>query len=393
MKVGLRRTIRGAMGTAVVCLLGTVWASGQATPNPAATSPASQAGQQKPQMSEDVFKNVQVLKGIPVDEFMGTMGFIAASLAVNCTECHVGDFAEDTPKKKKARAMMVMMNNINKENFGGAHNVTCYTCHRSDTAPRATVSLAEQYGEPPDRDPNDIDFLVRPDPKAATADQILDKYIQALGGEQKLAGLTSFTAKGTYEGFDSTHDKVPTEIYAKAPNQRAVTAHRFSGDNITVYDGRNGWLAMTNTRLPLSNLTGGGLDGAQLDAELDFPATIKQNVGRWRTGFPPMTIYDHVVDIVKGITPGGTHVKFFFDRQTGLLTRLVRFANTALGFNPTQIDYSDYRDVAGVKVPFHWTVTWTDGRSDYDITEIHPNVPIDQAKFAKPVVPPAPASQ
>ncbi len=87
------------------CLLGIVSASGQQTP-PKTSPPVAT---QKPLMAEQVFKNVQVLKGIPVDEFMGTMGFFAASLSLNCTDCHVqaanddwARYADDTPLKVTA---------------------------------------------------------------------------------------------------------------------------------------------------------------------------------------------------------------------------------------------------------------------------------------------------
>ena len=77
-------------------------------------------------------------------------------------------------------------------------------------------------------------------------------------------------------------------------------------------------------------------------------------------------------------------MKLYFDKKSGLLVRLVRYTNTAIGTNPTQIDYSDYRDVAGVKMPFHYTVTWTDGRSTTELSSVQPNLPIDASKFAKP---------
>ena len=89
---------------------------------------------QKPQMAEDVFKNVQVLKGISVDEFMATMGFFAASLSLNCTDCHTAEsggswarYADDTALKNTARRMVVMVNAINKADFGGERKITCYT--------------------------------------------------------------------------------------------------------------------------------------------------------------------------------------------------------------------------------------------------------------------------
>ena len=210
-----RRTL-GAAATAVVCLLLLTAAHGQAGATGGQTAPGGQtqpygaaASAGKPLMSDQFFKNVQVLKGIPVDQFLGTMGFIAASLSVNCTECHqaagrgmVRDYAADNPKKQKARQMMLMVKAINQANFGGAHRVTCWTCHRSDTQPPETPSLAVQNGVVAERDPNDIEVPEEPIP-SPTADQILDKYIQALGGAERLAAITSLSAKGTYSGFDT----------------------------------------------------------------------------------------------------------------------------------------------------------------------------------------------
>src|SRR6266536_5264065 len=132
---------------------------------------AAPAYSQKPQLSEDVFKNVQVLRGIPVKEFMETMGFFAAALSLNCTDCH-GDasasswanYATDTPLKNTARRMVVMVNAINKANFGGTPTITCYTCHRGSQRPKVVPSLEAQYAEPPPDDPDEIEALraIRP---------------------------------------------------------------------------------------------------------------------------------------------------------------------------------------------------------------------------------------
>ena len=397
----LGRKILGAVGMAFVCLVVAAAAHGQAG---AAGGQASASGQTqpygaaasagKPLMSDQFFKNVQVLKGIPVDQFLGTMGFIAASLSVNCTECHqaagrgmVRDYAADNPKKQKARQMMLMVKAINQANFGGAHRVTCWTCHRSDTQPPETPSLAVQNGVVAERDPNDIEVPEEPIP-SPTADQILDKYIQALGGAERLAAITSLSAKGTYSGFDTDLGKVPVEVFAKSPGQSTTIVHRSEkAQNITTFDGHNGWIAMTNTILPVKSLTGGELDGAQLDAEMFFPAGIKKYLHDFRVGFPPTSIDDHLVQVVQATAPGGTRVKLFFDSKSGLLVRVARFAETPLGFNPSQMDYSDYRDLAGVKVPFHWTLTWTDGRSEFEMTNVQTNVPLDAAKFGEPMLP------
>jgi hypothetical protein len=137
--------------------------------------------------------------------------------------------------------------------------------------------------------------------------------------------------------------------------------------------------------LPVLVLTGGEKEGAEMDAALSFPGQIKQILKGWRTGFPASKVDGNEVDIVQGTAATNTPVKLYFDKKSGLLVRLVRYSNTMLGINPTQVDYSDYRDVSGVKMPFHWVVTWTDGRSTTELTSIQPNVTIDTAKFNRPV--------
>ena len=375
MKLGSRRTILGATGTTVVWLVGVALAGSQAGP------------EQKPPMAEEVFKNVQVLKGIPVDEFMGTMGFMSASLGISCGDCHVaGDsswenYALDSPRKQTARRMMLMVSTINQTNFGGRQVVTCYSCHRGSERPKVTPSLAALYGPPPE-DPDDI---LAQAPGAPSADQILDKYLQALGGVQRLAGLTSFVAKGTSAGYGPEGER-PVEVFVKAPGQRTIIIHTLDGDSTTTYDGHAGWIAAPHRPVPVLALTGGDLDGAKLDAELSFPARVKQVFSRWRVGFPT-TIDDREVQVVQGTSAGGTLATLYFDAESGLLVRLVRYANSPVGRMPTQIDYADYREVSGVKMPFRWKVTWLDGLETLKLSEVQPNAPIDAAKFARPAPP------
>lgn len=375
MKFGSSGAIRCAVATVAVCLLGTGGARGQ---------------EQKPQMAEDAFKNIQVLRGISVDQFLGTMGFFAASLSLNCTDCHTSEsggswarYADDTPLKNTARRMVVMVNSINKADFGGARKITCYTCHRGSQRPEITPSLAEQYGTPPTEDPDKVEILNPNGANQPTAEQILDKYLQALGGAAQVAKLTSLVAKGTYTGFDTDFAKVPIDVYAK-PGLRTTVVHTLAGDNTTVYDGKEAWVAAVDKPVPLMPLTGGDLESARADAGLAFPAQIKQQFSNWRSGFPPITIEDKPVTVIEGTTPGGSSVKLYFDKATGLLVRQTRYNNTLVGLIPSHVEYSDYRAVNGVKVPFKWISTWTDGQSTTELSSVQANVPIDAAKFTKP---------
>jgi outer membrane lipoprotein-sorting protein len=350
----------------------------------------AQAVPAKPQMSEEVFKNVQVLKGIPVDEFMSTMGIFSVALGMSCEDCHAANdskwenFAIDNPRKRRARSMVQMMAAINKTYFGGRQGVTCFSCHRGAYHPKVTPNPATLFSGV--EEPDDVIPQAR---GGVTADQILDKYLEALGGAQRVAAITSFVAKGTSAGYGPESAKRPVEIYAKAPGQRTTIVHTDNGDKTTTYDGRVGWIAEPLRPVPVLALSGQSLDGTKLEADLTFPLRIKQALGNWRAGFPA-TIDDKDVQVVQGTSAGGALATLYFDAESGLLTRLVRYANSAVGRIPTQIDYADYREVAGVKMPFRWTVTWLDGKETYELTEIQPNAAADAARFAKPAPPVAP---
>src|SRR5262245_18354522 len=206
-----RRGIRAAIGIALAGLIGTAVA-------------AQTAPQDKPLLAEEVFKNIQVLKGISVDDFLGTMGIMTAALQFDCSDCHVGagtdrvDWAADTPRKRTARRMVNMVTTINRDNFGGRQLVTCWTCHRNRDKPLVTPIMEISYGTPP-VEPDDV---VVEAPGVPSAASILDRYVQAVGGAERLAGLTSYVGKGTSVGFGGFGGGGDVELVAQAPDKRAT---------------------------------------------------------------------------------------------------------------------------------------------------------------------------
>jgi photosynthetic reaction center cytochrome c subunit len=379
-------TVAVSLGVAVSSAAQNVPAPRPPSPRPAATIPA-------PVMAEDVFTNLQVLKGLTVNQFMEAMGFFTASVGGGCTFCHVDEsngnwakYADDIARKRTARRMVTMVAGINKDGFGGRQVVTCYTCHRGGNRPLVTASLAALYGAATADEPDDV---VASAPGTPPAEPILDRYIAAIGGSERLAKLTSFTAKGTYEGYGDP-EKRPVDVYAKAPAQRTTVVHGSDGDSSSIYGNGAAWLAAPITERPVTvqALTAGDLDAARLEAELTFPARIKQTFTTWRVGLPS-TIDDRDVQVVQGSRAGGALATLYFDKESGLLVRLVRYADSAVGRIPMQTDYADYREVSGVKLPFRWTSTWLDGRSTIELTDVRPNVTIAAARFARPAAPTA----
>jgi Photosynthetic reaction centre cytochrome C subunit len=338
-------------------------------------------------MAEQVFKNVQVLKGIPVNEFMGTMGVFSAALGMSCEDCHAaGDadwsvYATDSPRKQMARVMITMMATINKTHFRGRQVVTCYTCHRGTARPRSTADLADLYGTVAS-DPNAI---FEQAPNAAKADEILDKYIQAIGGSQRVAALRSYVAKGTSAGYGPENEPRPLEIYSRA-GQRTTIIRTSGGDSTTTYDGTSGWIAAPFRPVAVLALSPQEVDGLKLEADLALPAGIKKALSNWRVGLTTV-IDDKEVQVVQGSTARGGTATLYFDAETGLLVRHVRYNDSPVGRISRQTDYSDYREVAGVKMPFKSTDTWLDGRDVVELTDVQPNANIEAGRFAKPAAP------
>jgi len=356
-----------------------------------ALCPAIASGQVRDtRPAEQVFHNVISMKGIPADEFMSTMGFFAASLGISCVDCHTRESGGDWSKyaddgnelKRRSRGMIAMVNTMNKNFFGGRRMLTCYTCHRGSTSPEVTPDLTKFYATLGYREP---DRMVNPFPGADEPSVIIDKYLKAIGGEQKAAALTSVVAKGTFQTY-GVPTKYALDLYAKAPAQRSVVVHNLAeADLIDTFDGKNAWISQSAQLAPLSMMdrTDGEVDGARLTASLMFPAQIKTLLTEWRVG-PPAEAGDRDLTMVQGTLNGKFPVNLYFDDETGLLVRTVTFADSPVGFVPMQVDYSDYRDLNGLKVPYKEIITWLDGKSIIVLNEIKANAPVDAAKFARP---------
>jgi hypothetical protein len=371
---------------------------------------ATRAGsQQKAQTADQIFKNIQVLKGIPVDDFMDTMGLMSAAVGYDCSECHVNagtdrvNWAADNGKKIIARKMVTMVANINRDNFQGRQVVTCWSCHHGRDRPSTTPAMEVVYG-PASLEMDDA--LVQM-PGQPAADEIINKYLQAIGGEQNLANVKSYVATGTSIGFGGFGGGGQVHIYAKYPDQRTTliqfAAETGRGNEVRSFNGKIGWMMTPLAVLTDYQLTGVELDGALLDAELGFPGQIKKVLSNLRVSLPATISdlpgpssqtshdtsaglgQDRPVFVVQGTGPRGMLATMYFDQKSGLLVRLVRYGKTQIGRVPTQIDYTDYRDVGGVKMPFHLTFAWLDGRDAIQLTEIQTNVPIEDAKFGRPV--------
>jgi photosynthetic reaction center cytochrome c subunit len=355
----------------------TAQAQQAAVPSPAQirTSPQS-AAPDAPQTAEQKYKNIQVLKGIPADQLVPSMQFMAASLGVECEFCHVKEDRGSDAKKPKvtARKMMIMMMQINADNFKGERLVTCYSCHRGTVNPVSTPILSTE-NVPASKAQSEEEETAAPALPSVQA--ILEKYLAAVGGAEAVQKTRTRIQTGNIQVGDK---KFPIEIYSEAPNKRISTSHMGPNASVTAYNGETGWLSTPSGIRPMSAAE---QKAASIDAQLYFPVWLSKAYQEFKVA-PGEEIEGKATYLVSANDKDELPLSLYFDQQSGLLLRLIRFAETPLGRNPTQIDYADFRAVDGLKLPYRWTLARPNGRFTIQIDDVKQNVPVDDKLFVAP---------
>jgi len=348
-------------------------------PQSATHNAATAMSDGKPKTAAEQFKNIQILKDMPADQLIPAMQFMTASLGVDCEYCHVQKAFDKDDKKTKgyARHMMEMMFNINKDNFEGQRWVTCYSCHQGSPHPPSIPAITMKEKAPEKMSEETMSAAGNPE-----AAKLLDGYLAAVGGAGALKKITSRVAKGSVTA--SGDQKMTVDIYAKAPDKRVSVMHVKNGESVTAYNGKVGWLSVPG-RVHMMNAQESF--GAKMDADLLFPVNLKGLYTKWETK-PGEKIDGQETWLVIGEKEGEPPLRLYLDQKSSLLLRLVRYVNSPLGYNPTQIDYADYRSVDGVKVPYRWTVARPGNHFTIQVEQLQQNVPVDDANFVPPPPPP-----
>ncbi len=346
---------------------------------------------------EQTRKNIQVLKGLPESQLFPVMNFVAASLGVKCDYCHVKQAApaggeakwiwesDDKEHKRVARQMMRMTLDINKNNLEalGGYGVTCYTCHRGTRGgPRLpplplTVSGHEDAPATPVVAGAPVAAPVRPTPE-----EILKKYVEAVGGRAAIAKVQTIMFKGTREA--SQDRKWPIEIMTKGADKfRIVINVPEQTPIIQAFSGAQGWIKNPNGQHTASDAE---LAALQSTALTYAPIKIKEPFAAF-TFNGTTKINERDAYVLRLTKPDGTIERYYFDTESGLLVRQQELTPTILVPIPEQIDYEDYRDVGGVKLPFTIRISEIDTyySSTRMFTEIKANVPVNDAQFQMPV--------
>lgn len=318
--------------------------------------------------AEEVYKNIQVFKGLPASQLQGAMSFMADSLGVGCGYCHAKAFESDEkPTKQAARKMIRMVFDLNRgggDLFRGAA-VSCYTCHRGRPRPVSVPAIARAEPKAP----------AKAETPLPTADEVLEKYVRALGGREALAKATTRVVKGARVGADGV--LVPEELYQKAPDKLLVMTKYPEVTFTSGFDGARAWAR-----------DGRGADqlNDQFAEALRREAEFYHGV-RLRELYPKLAVAGReTVGGREAYVVSGGGEKFYFDAETGLLVRRYAEFKTALGHTPVQVDYEDYREVDGVKLPFR--LRWSNPRYSWGrkVEQVTHNVLIEDERFQPPAV-------
>lgn len=351
------------------------------------------APQDKP--VEQTRKNIKVLTGLPDSQLIPVMNFMSASLGRRCNFCHITDKGrdgyalDDKPEKNTARQMIKMVLDLRKQTFHGADEITCFTCHRGQTHPVNVPPLPLPTPLPrPSATPGATGAAPTQGPPAPqptpTVDQILSKYIEAIGGQANVDKIKSRMVKGTVtqpNGGPITIESV------QAADKFHVRATMAQGTMERGFNGTAGW---EKSPSGVRALSAAEVANLQNSVGLLRHIRLKEQFTsmRWRglQKIGDLTTYQ-----VVGTTADNRQERLFFDTATGLLVRRISYMTTLLGLIPEQIDFEDYREVDGVKFPFIVRVSATDmGNpvSTRSFTEMKLNVAVDDAKFNKPATTP-----
>jgi hypothetical protein len=334
-------------------------------------------------------KNIQVLKSLPEPQTFLLMNFISASLGVRCDHCHVNEGGDKwvwesdaKPEKLTARRMMLMQIEINRGNRDilgtSGVAVTCFTCHRGQTKPINSPVLPIAITQA------DLDAGTKkpaPAETLPTVEQILDKYVAAVGGRAAIERLSTRVSKGTQVTWNGT--EFPFETYQKSPDKYLDVTTRPGGVVVTVgFDGAAGWL-----RGPRGLRDLGGAQLAALKRDADLRGDL-----RLRELYPDMTVAGRekvggrdAYVIVSRVSDKKIE-RLYFDAQTGLLLRIAATTETPLARLPEETVFEDYREVDGVKLPFTVRASFVDPFIGWTrkLTEVKHNVAVEDSKFARP---------
>ena len=347
-----------------------------ARPLPAQTATVN-ADSLKGKSAAEAYQNIQVLKEIPADQLVPAMQFITYSLGVECSYCHIEGALEKDDKKPKqtARKMMRMLAVINRDNFDAKQAVTCNSCHRGAPCPVSVPIIADTPSRPVLESPPANEGSAS---NAPAVEQIIQKYIAAIGGADALGKVNTRQEKGM---IDISGRSLPIEILSRTGGKQLTVIHLPNGDNVTTYDGTSGWTSGPNR--PVREISSVEVASAQAEVDLQLPLHLKQIFSEVKSAAPEK-IGDRETYVVAGISSGEVAAKFYFDEDSGYLLRILRYTRSPLGRNPTEIDYSDYRAQGGLKIPFQRTIARPNSRFKIQIDEAKFNVPVDEAKFARP---------
>ena len=348
---------------------------------------AKPAPAQTPQLVDQTRKNIQVLKGLPESQIFPLMNFVATSLGVGCEYCHVknsgknpqtgGDNwvweSDDKPKKLVARQMMKMVLEINRTNFDRETSVTCYTCHRGSTV------IARLPPMPPKESAS-----VRTDVTLPSAEQVLTKYFAAIGGKEAAAKFKTTVMKGTVEfDRDPKERNAQIEVTQKGSDKFLIIRKAPQAVSTIALNGTVGWVKSGTVSRELS---GRDLELSRRAAAAYYSAAkVVAEASKMKVrGTEKIADRDTYV-LVFAVDPD-TIIRYFFDTQTGLLLRQLTTTRTLLAPVPEQVDFEDYRDVDGVKLPFmvRSSDTSTFSTATRRFTEIRHNVAVDDNLFAPP---------
>ncbi len=213
-------------------------------------------------------------------------------------------------------------------------------------------------------------------------DQLLAKFVEAMGGEKSIRAVTTRVTKGTLD-VPGVSRGGTFEIYEQAPNKSLTMLQAHPLGTVKIgFDGRNGWSQTTAGVKPIK--APAELASLQRDSDTYAPLRFKQNFAK--VSFPGMSQIGYREVYVLDLQPAvGTVERLYLDAKTYLPVRMNTVRKLGPALVPVEIYYDDWRAVDGIQFPFSFSQRFQKLTLSFTVQEIRHNVPLQASLFDAPV--------
>jgi zinc protease len=209
---------------------------------------------------------------------------------------------------------------------------------------------------------------------SVTAEQVIDKYISAIGGADKIYSITDRTTvmKGTVGGV-----KITITSYQKAPNKLKQRIKAGSSEQVITFDGKRGTMEIAGEE---REITGTELEKLKYESTLTLLTDIEHHGIKLKLEGREKLNSKNVYKIILTL-PSGIKWTQYYDTVSGLKLKELKYIQSESGLFEQETTYKDYREVEGLLYPFKIKQSIGSQTMEFNVSSIKINTGLVDREF------------